>query len=174
MPVPTRLFLVGPMGAGKTTIGRILADELGLEFRDADREIEARSGVDIPWIFDMEGESGFRDRETAMLEELSALDGVLVSTGGGAVMRDRNRELMRDSGTVVYLHTSVDEQVRRTGRDRKRPLLQGEDPRTVLSRLMSVRDPLYREIADLVIETDSRNPRSVALTIKSRLAAEAE
>lgn len=164
-----RIFLVGPMGAGKTTIGRLLADELGLEFKDADREIEARSGVDIPWIFDREGEAGFRQREAAVLEELGQQNGVLISTGGGAILLSGNRALMRAAGTVVYLHTSVEEQVRRTGRDRKRPLLQTDDPARVLAELMTVREPLYREAADITIATDGRGPKSVAQEVAARL-----
>ena len=169
MSAVIRVFLVGPMGAGKTTIGRLLADELGLEFKDADREIEARSGVDIPWIFDKEGELGFRARESAVLEELSLLDGVLISTGGGAVLAERNRRLMSERGTVVYLHTSVDEQVRRTSRDRKRPLLQTDDPAAVLAQLMLIREPLYREVADVIIDTDGRGPKAVAQALAERL-----
>lgn len=157
------------MGAGKTTIGRLLADELGLEFKDADREIEARSGVDIPWIFDKEGEPGFRARESAVLEELSLLDGVLISTGGGAVLAEHNRRLMSGRGTVVYLHTSVEEQVRRTSRDRKRPLLQTDDPAAVLAQLMQIREPLYREVADVIIDTDGRGPKAVAQVLADRL-----
>jgi shikimate kinase len=164
-----RVFLVGPMGAGKSTIGRLLADDLQLDFRDADREIEERSGVDIPWIFDKEGEAGFRDRETAMIEALSQLDGVLVSTGGGVVGRPENRELMA-RGTVVYLYASVDEQVRRTAKDKKRPLLQNANPRKVLEELMAIRDPLYREVADITVNTDGRSPRAVANEIRRQLA----
>jgi shikimate kinase len=157
------------MGAGKTTIGKLLAEELGLEFVDVDREIESRSGVDIPWIFDREGEAGFRIRETAALKELSQLDGVLISTGGGAVISAENRQIMMSTGTVIYLHTSVDEQVRRTSRDRKRPLLQNDDPRRVLSELMAIREPLYREIADVILDTDSRSPKLVAQDLIEQL-----
>lgn len=157
------------MGAGKTTIGKLLADDLGLEFIDVDREIEARSGVDIPWIFDREGEPGFRVRESAALAELSQLDRVLISTGGGSVLSPENRRMMAATGTVIYLHTSVDEQVRRTGRDRKRPLLQNDDPARVLAELMAIREPLYREIADIIIETDSRGPKAVAQAIAEQL-----
>ena len=164
-----RVFLVGPMGAGKSTIGRLLADDLQLDFRDADREIEERSGVDIPWIFDKEGEAGFRDRETAMIEALSQRDGVLVSTGGGVVGRPENRELMA-RGTVVYLYASVDEQVRRTAKDKKRPLLQNANPRKVLEELMAIREPLYREVADITVNTDGRSPRAVANEIRQQLA----
>lgn len=157
------------MGAGKTTIGKLLADELGLEFIDVDREIEARSGVDIPWIFDREGETGFRVRESAALAELSQLDRVLISTGGGAVLSPDNRRMMAATGTVIYLHTTVDEQVRRTGRDRKRPLLQNDDPARVLAELMLVREPLYREVADIIVETDGRGPKVVAQDIAEQL-----
>lgn len=169
MPAVSRIYLVGPMGAGKTTIGKLLADELHLEFVDVDREIESRSGVDIPWIFDREGEAGFRIRETAALKELSQLDGVLISTGGGAVISAENRQIMMSTGTVIYLHTSVDEQVRRTSRDRKRPLLQNDDPRRVLSELMAIREPLYREIADVILDTDSRSPKLVAQDLIEQL-----
>lgn len=171
MAVVNRLFLVGPMGAGKTTIGKLLADELALEFIDVDREIEARSGVDIPWIFDREGEAGFRIRESAALKELSQLDRVLISTGGGSVLAADNRRLMSATGTVIYLHTSVDEQVRRTSRDRKRPLLQNDDPARVLAELMAVREPLYREVADIVIDTDGRGPKLVAQDLAEQLGA---
>lgn len=164
-----RLYLVGPMGAGKTTIGKLLADDLRLEFIDVDREIEARSGVDIPWIFDREGEAGFRVRESAALSELSQLDRILISTGGGAVMVPANRKLMSATGIVVYLHTSVDEQVRRTSRDRKRPLLQNDDPSRVLAELMEIREPLYREVADIIVETDGRGPKVVAQDLAARL-----
>jgi shikimate kinase len=169
MSAVKRLFLVGPMGAGKTTIGKMLADELDLEFADVDREIESRSGVDIPWIFDKEGEAGFRLRESAALKELSTLDGVLISTGGGAVMSAENRRLMSDSGIVIYLHTSVDEQVRRTSRDRKRPLLQNDDPAKVLAQLMQIREPLYREVAAIIVDTDGRGPKVVAQDLAERL-----
>lgn len=165
----SRIFLVGPMGAGKTTIGKLLADDLNLEFIDVDREIEARSGVDIPWIFDREGEAGFRIRESAALNELSQLERVLISTGGGAVLSLDNRKIMSATGTVVYLHTSVDEQARRTNRDRKRPLLQNDDPARVLAELMAIREPLYRDVADIIVETDGRSPKTVAQDIAARL-----
>jgi shikimate kinase len=157
------------MGAGKTTIGKLLADELHFEFRDVDREIEERAGVDIPWIFDQEGEAGFRVREAAVLDALSQLDAVLISTGGGAVLREDNRQVMHARGVVVYLHTSVAEQARRTGRDRKRPLLQGRDPAVVLAELMAVREPLYREVAHIIVATDGRGPKAVALDIARQL-----
>lgn len=168
--VAERIYLVGPMGAGKSTIGRMLADELGYEFVDVDREIEERAGVDIPWIFDKEGEGGFREREAAVLESFLARQHVLISTGGGAVGREQNRRAMHASGVVVYLYTSIAEQVRRTGRDRRRPLLQHGNPAETLARLMTERDPLYREVAHIVINTDDRTPRSVALALKVQLS----
>ncbi len=169
MKKPRTVFLVGPMGAGKSTIGRLLADELRLEFKDADREIEERSGVDIPWIFDCEGEDGFRKRETAMLQELGELDAVVVSTGGGAVLRDENRQLIAARGVVIYLYASVAEQVRRTAKDRKRPLLQQGDPAAILRNLMDIRDPLYREVADIIVDTDGRSPRAVVQDLARQL-----
>ncbi|MFV8819085.1 shikimate kinase AroK [Haliea sp. E17] len=161
MPVQ-RVFLVGPMGAGKSTIGRVLADELSLRFVDSDSEIEARTGADIPWIFDVEGESGFRERERQVIEEMTTWDGIVLATGGGAVLAPENRTALAGRGFVVYLYTSIDEQVRRTRRDRKRPLLQGVDPEATLRELMRIRDPLYREIADCVIDTAAGTPKSVA------------
>ena len=162
MPVLNRVFLVGPMGAGKSTIGKYLARHLGLEFVDSDTEIEERTGADIPWIFDVEGEEGFRDREQQVVEELTARDNIVLATGGGVVLRPENRRVLAARGFVIYLYATVDEQVRRTRRDRRRPLLQKGDPEEVLRRLMSIRDPLYREIADHIIETDGCSPRTVA------------
>ena len=162
MPALHRVYLVGPMGAGKTTIGKYLAQQLKLGFADTDSEIEARTGADIPWIFDVEGEEGFRDREQQVVEEMTLWDNVVLATGGGVVLRPENRRALAGRGFVVYLYATVEEQVRRTRRDRRRPLLQKGDPEQVLRELMAVRDPLYREIADHIIETDSCSPRSVA------------
>lgn len=134
------LILVGPMGAGKSTIGRLLAKELHLAFKDSDKEIEQRCGANIPWIFDVEGEVGFREREQAMLTELCAADGMVIATGGGAVMRDGNRQVLRAGGRVVYLHASVEHQIARTARDRNRPLLQKPNPGQILRDLMALRD----------------------------------
>lgn len=169
------IFLVGPMGAGKTTIGRLVARSLSREFLDSDHEIEARTGADIPWIFDVEGESGFRRRERLAIDDLTQLKGVVLATGGGAVLDPDNRRHLGSRGMVVYLCTSVDQQLDRTRKDRNRPLLQTEDPRRRLEELMAMRDPLYREIADLVIETDGRTARSVASEIvrKLRLGSDA-
>ncbi|MFW1676560.1 shikimate kinase AroK [Pontibacter sp. JAM-7] len=165
------MFLVGPMGAGKSTIGRLLSHDLKLEFVDSDREIESRAGADIPWIFDVEGEAGFRDREQAVIAELSQLQGIVLSTGGGAVLRPENRTCLQANGFVVYLKTSVDQQLDRTSRDRNRPLLQTENPRQVLESLMQQRDPLYTEVADIVVKTDKRHPKSVAGEIRRQLQA---
>ena len=164
------LILVGPMGAGKSTIGRLLAKELHLPFKDSDKEIEVRTGANIPWIFDKEGEPGFRDRETAMIVELCHENGIVLATGGGAVMRAENRQALRNGGRVVYLHASIEQQVARTSRDRNRPLLRNANPEKILRDLLTIRDPLYREIADLVVETDERPPRMVVLDILERLA----
>ena len=168
-----RVYLVGPMGAGKSTIGRILADELDYAFVDVDRESEGRAGVDIPWIFDKEGEPGFRERETLALESFCERSQLLISTGGGAVMREQNRRLMHGNGTVIYLYTSIAEQVRRTGRDRRRPLLQQGNPAEILERLMGERDPLYREVAHIIVDTDNRTPRNVALELTQQLRSQA-
>lgn len=157
------------MGAGKSTIGRLLAKELRLPFKDSDKEIEQRTGADIPWIFDVEGEQGFREREQAVIAELSRQDGLVLATGGGAVIRPENRRALHAGGRVVYLHTSVEQQIDRTSRDRNRPLLRTANPAQVLRDLMAVRDPLYREVADIIIETDERPPRMVVQEILSRL-----
>mgnify|MGYP003108786136 FL=1 len=159
------------MGAGKSTIGRLLAKELRLPFKDSDKEIEQRTGADIPWIFDVEGEVGFREREQAVIAELCELDGLVMATGGGAVLRAENRAALRQGGRVVYLHASVEQQIDRTSRDRNRPLLRTADPGKVLSDLLAIRDPLYREIADVIVETDERPPRLVVQEILERLDA---
>ncbi|MFO7704252.1 MAG: shikimate kinase AroK [Halopseudomonas sp.] len=163
------VFLIGPMGAGKSTIGRLLAKELKYPFKDSDREIEARTGADIPWIFDVEGEEGFREREEAMIAELVQEHGIVLATGGGVVMREANRRALSAHGLVVYLRTSVDQQLQRTSKDRQRPLLLNADPEKVLRDLMARRDPLYSEIADVTIDTDQRGPKIVVNTILSRL-----
>jgi len=166
---PQRVFLVGPMGAGKSTIGRLLSKELSLPFKDTDHEIEERTGADIPWIFDMEGEEGFRNRETAVIDELTQLPEIVLATGGGAILREPNRQSLASRGTVVYLETSVDQQYQRTMRDKNRPLIQQDNPREVLERLLEVRDPLYRSTADLIVSTHLGNPQAVVRKICSFL-----
>tara|TARA_Y100001934_G_C12382735_1_gene793470 strand:- start:2666 stop:3178 length:513 start_codon:yes stop_codon:yes gene_type:complete len=166
------VFLIGPMGAGKSTIGRMLSQELKYEFFDSDKVIEERCGADIPWIFDKEGELGFREREESVIDELTQQKGIVLSTGGGAVLRSENRQHLASRGTVIYLCTSVDQQLARTARDRNRPLLQTADPEAVLRKLFAERDPLYRSVADIIIETDQRNPRWVIQELKKRLKGE--
>ncbi|MBL4567821.1 MAG: shikimate kinase AroK [Porticoccus sp.] len=163
------LFLVGPMGAGKTTIGRFLADSLGLAFVDLDTEIEDRCGADIPWIFDVEGEAGFRKRESRMLDEVTSRCGILLATGGGAVLAKINREALKQRGYVVYLSASVGQLLERTAHDRNRPLLQVDNPREVIEKLILERDPLYQEVADLVIVTERKKPQVVAEDIVSEV-----
>lgn len=159
---PNNVFLVGPMGAGKTTIGRLLAEELHKEFYDSDQMIEERAGADVSWIFDVEGEEGFRDRERKVISELTGLDNIVLATGGGAILAEQNRKHLRKGGTVVYLMATISQQVERTRRDQKRPLLRNTpDPRAKLTELMEKRDPLYREVADVVVMTSRRSPRAV-------------
>ncbi len=157
------------MGVGKTTIGRKLAAQLKKEFIDSDQEIEKRTGVTIGIIFDIEGEEGFRKRECAMLEALCQKDNIVLATGGGAVLCEHNRKNMRKSGTVVYLHASVDTQLKRTASAKNRPLLNTDDPRRELEALMSAREPFYRQEADIVINADDRSPTNVVLEIVRRL-----
>ncbi|HZJ94434.1 MAG TPA: shikimate kinase AroK [Thiopseudomonas sp.] len=166
--------LIGPMGAGKSTIGRLLAKELGLPFKDSDKEIEERTGASIPLIFDVEGEEGFRDREQAVITELCNQPGLVLATGGGAVLRRANRQAMAQATVVIYLHTSVEHQLARTARDRNRPLLQTDNPAQVLTDLLQQRDPLYREIATLIIETDTRPPRLVVQEIMQFLNSQSD
>jgi len=162
-------FLVGPMGAGKSTIGRQLARCLKLKFIDSDREIEIRTGVDIPLIFELEGESGFRKRERKVIDELTAMPGTILATGGGVVMDKLNRQHLASRGRVIYLHTSVDQQLQRTAHDRNRPLLLTANPKQKLEELTETRDPLYREIADWVIETDGCRVRDVVQQIVQKI-----
>ena len=162
MDLARRLLLVGPMGAGKSTVGRHLASLLGWQFVDSDHVIEERTGADIPWIFELEGEKGFRDREQQTIADLSAWDAVVLATGGGAVMREQNRLVMKAAGPVVYLRATVREQFRRTGYNDKRPWLMGRNRHGVLQDLMRIRDPLYRDVADLVVATEGKNARKLA------------
>jgi len=170
MKHPQNLFLVGPMGSGKSAVGRQLAHMLHLDFVDSDDEIESRTGVDIPFIFEKEGEAGFRRREAKVIDDLSQRDGIVLATGGGAILDPQNRNFLGARGFVVYLSTSVDQQLSRTRKGRERPLLAADDPRAVLEGLMEIREPLYREIADLVVATDGRKVRAVANEILEQLA----
>jgi shikimate kinase len=164
------VYLIGPMGSGKTAVGRRLATLLGKQFFDSDAEIEKRTGVDIRYIFEKEGEARFRVREREVIAELAALDGVVVATGGGVILDPANRERLAETGTVVYLDTNLETLVRRTKAAKTRPLLLNDDPHAVLERLMLVRRPLYEETADLRIETTGRQVRAVAVDIQQRLA----
>ena len=166
---PQNVFLIGPMGAGKSAVGRQLARLLHLDFADSDEEIEARTGVDIAFIFEKEGEEGFRKREAKAIDDLTQRDGIVLATGGGAIVEPQNRSHLGARGFVIYLHTTVDQQLARTRKGRDRPLLDNDDPRAVLEALMATREPIYREIADLTIETDSRKVRAVANEILERL-----
>jgi shikimate kinase len=166
---PQNLFLVGPMGAGKSAVGRHLARMLHLTFVDSDDEIESRTGVDIAFIFEKEGEEGFRKREAKAIDELSSQDGIVLATGGGAVMNPENRNFLGARGFVVYLFTTVDQQVARTRKGRERPMLANGDSREILEELMQIRDPLYREIADLTVQTDGRKVKAVAAEIMENL-----
>lgn len=163
------IFLVGPMGSGKTAVGRRLAQHLGLEFVDSDDVIEERSGVDIPFIFEREGEAGFRERERRVIDDLTARPGIVLATGGGAAMDPENRAWLHERGFVVYLHASVEQQLRRTRGGRPRPLLAKGDPRETLARLLAIRDPQYREIAHIVVDTDGRKVAGVVDEICARL-----
>jgi shikimate kinase len=163
------IFLVGPMGAGKSTIGRQLAESLGLEFQDSDQEIQRRTGVDIPTIFEYEGEAGFRQRERQVIDELTQQDGIVLATGGGAVLRADNRQDLTARGVVIYLYCSPEQQYARTARDRNRPLLDTPDPLARLRELMEERDPLYRQVADMVVSTEKRGTSTVVKEIRRRL-----
>jgi shikimate kinase len=159
------VFLIGPMGSGKTAVGRALARRLGLPFADSDAEIESRTGVDIAYIFEREGEEGFRIRERDAIDALTQRAGIVLATGGGAVLLAENRERLATRGTVVFLDTTIEQQLERTRRSRNRPLLAGTDRRAKLEELARARDPLYRSIAALVIRTDGRAPTAVAAEI---------
>ncbi len=159
------LFLIGPMGAGKTTLGRIIAQELGYPFFDSDRVIEERTGVDIPTIFDYEGEQGFRDRESKVIDELTQLKKIVLATGGGAVLHKENRDRLAQRGFVIYLKVSVKSQLERTSKDTSRPLLQIEDPEAKLRELADARRPLYEATCDFSVSTDEQRTRALKNSI---------
>ncbi|MGL5291273.1 MAG: shikimate kinase AroK [Vibrionaceae bacterium] len=156
------IFLVGPMGAGKSTIGRQLAQQLNMEFYDSDSVIEERTGADIAWVFDVEGEEGFRAREERVINELTERQGIVLATGGGSILSKESRNRLSARGIVVYLETTIEKQLARTQRDKKRPLLQDDCPREVLEALANERNPLYLEVSDFVVKTDDQSAKIVA------------
>ncbi|MBT8098264.1 MAG: shikimate kinase AroK [Gammaproteobacteria bacterium] len=169
MPKPQNIFLIGPMGAGKSAVGRQLARALHMSFFDSDDEIETRTGVDIAFIFEKEGEEGFRKRESKVIDDLTGMEGIVLATGGGAVVDAQNRSRLGARGYVVYLHTSVQQQLQRTQKGRERPLLENGDRQQILEDLMAIRDEMYREIADLTVQTDGRKVNAVANEIIERV-----
>ena len=169
MTPPGNVFLIGPMGAGKTTIGRHLATLLHKRFVDADHEIEKRTGVAIPVIFEIEGEAGFRRRESTVIGVLTQERDIVLATGGGVVLLEENRQALRQHGTVVYLQADIETLVARTRRDRNRPLLQTGDPRAKIEELLREREPVYRQLAHVIVDTGQRAPSSVASDIVARL-----
>lgn len=164
------LFLVGLMGAGKTTVGKLLAKHLHKQFIDSDHEIEKRTGVKINVIFELEGEDGFRAREEAIVDELTRLQGIVLATGGGVVLRQANRLVLHDRGTVIYLRANAEDLWRRTRHDKNRPLLQTDNPRVRLQELLTARDPLYREAAHLIMDTDEQNVQKLVRNLEQQLA----
>ena len=159
------IFIVGPMGSGKSTVGKIISDELFLNFFDTDDEIESRTGASIDWIFDLEGEEGFRKRESSILEEMVKQNSIVLSTGGGIILSDSNREMLSSRGTVFYLSTPISVQIERTSKDKDRPLLKNGDPEEILTRLQKERNDLYESVSDHVIETENKSSQEVASEI---------
>jgi shikimate kinase len=166
---PKKIILIGPMGAGKSTIGRLLAKHLDLPFKDSDSEIEARCGADIPWIFDVEGEAGFRLRETTVLKSLINEPELIIATGGGIVLKQENRALIKQADIVIYLVANIEQLVKRTEKDKKRPLLQVADPEQKIRQLITERDALYREVATRIVMTDARSPKILAKQIAANI-----
>lgn len=169
MKYSKNIYLIGPMGTGKTTIGKKLAEYLNLPFLDLDHEIEGRCGAEVAWIFEREGEVGFRQRETAMLDEITQTQGVVLATGGGAVLAPENRQMLKSRGLVVYLSSTLEQLVERTRRDKKRPLLQVDNPSEVLKTMLMARDPLYREVADIIVAARSNRPEKAAKDLAEQL-----
>lgn len=167
--MPDNVILIGPMGAGKSTIGRQLAKQLHKEFLDSDQEIEKQTGALISLIFEIEGERGFRDRERRIIDKLTKRKNIVLATGGGAVLHEENRRAMRKSGTVIYLHISIETQLKRTSKSKHRPLLQTDDPAQKLRALMKVREPIYRQEADIVIHCNNRSAHSVVKEVMRKL-----
>lgn len=165
------VFLIGPMGAGKSTIGRHLAEHLNKQFQDTDQEIEKRTGASIPLIFEIEGEAGFRSRESSIIDDLTSKSNLVLATGGGVILSEDNRQTLHSRGVVVYLHAPLETLLQRTRRDRHRPLLQTADRRRTLEDILKAREPIYRQTADIVVETAHRSPVSVAREIARKLEA---
>ena len=159
------IFIVGPMGSGKSTVGKIISDELFLNFFDSDDEIESRTGASIDWIFDLEGEEGFRKRESSILEEMVKQNSIVLSTGGVIILSDSNREMLSSRGTVFYLSTPISVQIERTSKDKDRPLLKNGDPEEILTRLQKERKDLYESVSDHIIETENKSSQQVASEI---------
>lgn len=166
------IYFVGLMAVGKSTVGRLLADSLDMQFYDTDHVIEERAGAPVAWIFDVEGEPGFRDREQHVIDELTQQDGIVLATGGGAVLRAENRRVLSARGCVVHLDSPLDRLVQRTQKDKKRPLLQGGDNREIFRRLLKERLPLYADVADYRFVTDHQGPKSLAKQIERKLRDE--
>jgi len=168
MPRPN-IILIGLMAVGKSTVGRMLAEALGMKFYDTDHVVEQRAGAPISWIFDVEGEAGFREREHQVLDDLTREEGIVLATGGGAVLRADNRAVLASRGIVIHLDSPIERLLERTRNDRKRPLLRQGNPRETLTRLAQEREPLYREIADYRFVTDRQGARVLAREIENRL-----
>lgn len=164
-----RIFLVGPMGSGKTTVGRHLARRLKMDFVDLDHEIQARCGVEVAVIFDIEGEAGFRKRESELLDELTQRDRIILATGGGSVIDAANRRLLSERGLVVYLRTSVSQQLKRLERDKQRPLLQAPDRRQRLQEMADRRNPVYEECAELIVPSEDISPMAMARRVEQMI-----
>lgn len=165
----SNIFLIGPMGAGKTSVGRYLARQMNKDFYDTDEEIEKKTGVSLSWIYDLEGVSGYRQREMRVIDDLSSLSNIVLSTGGGCVETPEVRDYLRQRGTVIYMEVSLETQLNRLKHDKKRPLLQGENPKEVLVQLWEEREPFYEEIADFTVITDNRSVKDVCNDILSWL-----
>ena len=159
------IFIVGPMGSGKSTVGKIISSELFLNFFDTDEEIETRTGASIDWIFDLEGEEGFRKRESNILEEMVQKNSIVLSTGGGIILSESNRELLSSRGTVFYLATPIKVQLERTSKDKDRPLLKNGDPGKILEELHVARESLYEEVADYIVNTEGKSSQEVSTEI---------
>ena len=161
------IFIVGPMGSGKSTVGKIISDEMFLNFFDTDEEIESRTGASIDWIFDLEGEEGFRGRESDILDEMVKKNSIVLSTGGGIILSDDNRELLSSRGTVFYLSTPISVQVERTAKDKDRPLLENGNAEEILTKLHKERKAFYEEVSDHIVETENKSSKEVAAEIVS-------